>query len=138
MEVNLTCAIHPEPGNRERMLAPGRGKIICSVAADLSRRDYRARVRGQQGRHRAVDDGVSANEWAGHGVNVNAIGPVTLRPTTPALRADPVPMKAVQDRIPAGRWGRPEDLKGAVVFLASRASDYCWDDSDRGRRVDGR
>jgi 2-deoxy-D-gluconate 3-dehydrogenase len=66
-----------------------------------------------------------SNEWAGKGVNVNAIAPGYIETdNTAALRADPVRSKAILDRIPAGRWGRPEDLQGAAVFLASRASDY--------------
>ena len=66
-----------------------------------------------------------SNEWAGKGVNVNAIAPGYIETdNTAALRADPARARAILDRIPAGRWGRPEDLKGAVVFLASPASDY--------------
>jgi len=66
-----------------------------------------------------------ANEWAGKGVNVNAIAPgyISTR-LTERLRNDPVRNKAILDRIPAGRWGDPDDLKGAIVFLASPASDY--------------
>ncbi|MCK4221726.1 MAG: SDR family NAD(P)-dependent oxidoreductase [Dehalococcoidia bacterium] len=66
-----------------------------------------------------------ANEWAGHGVNVNAIAPgyMTTR-LTEALRNDPVRNEPILARIPAGHWGMPEDLKGVVVFLASPASDY--------------
>jgi 2-deoxy-D-gluconate 3-dehydrogenase len=66
-----------------------------------------------------------ANEWAQDGINVNAIAPGYMATNNTApLRADPVRSKAILDRIPAGRWGQPDDLKGAVVFLASRASDY--------------
>jgi 2-deoxy-D-gluconate 3-dehydrogenase len=66
-----------------------------------------------------------SNEWAGKGVNVNAIAPGYIETdNTAALQADPVRSKAILDRIPAGRWGRPEDLQGAAVFLASHASDY--------------
>jgi 2-deoxy-D-gluconate 3-dehydrogenase len=66
-----------------------------------------------------------ANEWAGKGVNVNAIAPGYMATdNTSALRADKDRNAAVLSRIPAGRWGAPEDLKGAVVFLASAASDY--------------
>jgi len=66
-----------------------------------------------------------ANEWAIHGINVNAIAPgyMATNNTLP-LRQDPVRSKAILERIPAGRWGTPEDLKGAVVFLASDASNY--------------
>ncbi len=66
-----------------------------------------------------------ANEWAKHGVNVNAIAPGYMATdNTAALRADPKRSTAILDRIPAGRWGAPGDLAGAVVFLASAASDY--------------
>jgi len=66
-----------------------------------------------------------ANEWAAHGVNVNAIAPGYMATrVTEALRSDPVRSKAILERIPAGRWGEPDDLKGVVVFLASAASDY--------------
>jgi 2-dehydro-3-deoxy-D-gluconate 5-dehydrogenase len=66
-----------------------------------------------------------ANEWAPHGIRVNAIAPGYMATNnTKALREDPVRSKAILDRIPAGRWGVPEDLQGAAVFLASAASDY--------------
>ncbi len=66
-----------------------------------------------------------ANEWAPHGVNVNAIAPGYMATDmTRALHEDPARNPAILTRIPAGRWGRPEDLSGAVVFLASAASDY--------------
>jgi len=67
----------------------------------------------------------SANEWAAHNVQVNAIAPGYIATdNTAALRADPVRNPAILARIPAGRWGDPEDLMGAVVYLASAASDY--------------
>jgi len=66
-----------------------------------------------------------ANEWAQYGITVNAIAPGYMATNnTKALREDPVRSRAILERIPAGRWGEPEDLQGAVVFLASRASDY--------------
>ena len=66
-----------------------------------------------------------ANEWAKYGVNVNAIAPGYIETDlTEALRNDPVRSEAILGRIPAGRWGRGDDLKGLVVFLASPASDY--------------
>jgi len=66
-----------------------------------------------------------ANEWAPHGVNVNAIAPGYFETAaTEALRSDSVRNQQILDRLPVGRWGRPSDLKGAVVFLASAASDY--------------
>ena len=66
-----------------------------------------------------------ANEWAPHGINVNAIAPGYMATdNTKALREDPVRSRSILDRIPAGRWGTPEDVKGAVLFLAGAASDY--------------
>jgi 2-deoxy-D-gluconate 3-dehydrogenase len=66
-----------------------------------------------------------ANEWASHGITVNAIAPGYMATNnTKALREDPVRAKSILDRIPAGRWGLPDDLKGVAVFLASPASDY--------------
>ncbi|MFH0990578.1 MAG: 2-dehydro-3-deoxy-D-gluconate 5-dehydrogenase KduD [bacterium] len=66
-----------------------------------------------------------ANEWSHSGINVNAIAPGYMATNnTKALREDPVRSKAILDRIPAGRWGTPQDLGGTAVFLASAASDY--------------
>jgi 2-deoxy-D-gluconate 3-dehydrogenase len=66
-----------------------------------------------------------ANEWSPHGITVNAIAPGYMATdNTKALRDDPVRSRAILDRIPAGRWGMPEDLQGTAIFLASRASDY--------------
>jgi 2-deoxy-D-gluconate 3-dehydrogenase len=66
-----------------------------------------------------------ANEWASQGVNVNGIAPGYISTdNTEALRNDPVRSKSILDRIPAGRWGKPEDFKGPAVFLASSAADY--------------
>ncbi len=66
-----------------------------------------------------------ANEWATHGINVNAIAPGYMATNnTQQLRDDQQRSQEILDRIPAGRWGVPEDLQGPVVFLASAASDY--------------
>jgi 2-deoxy-D-gluconate 3-dehydrogenase len=66
-----------------------------------------------------------ANELASQGINVNAIAPGYMATdNTSLLRADAARNAAILDRIPAGRWGTPEDLAGAVVFLASPASNY--------------
>ncbi len=66
-----------------------------------------------------------ANEWASKGINVNAIAPGYMETdVTAALRADEVRSRQILERIPAGRWGVPEDLAGAAVFLSSSASDY--------------
>ncbi len=66
-----------------------------------------------------------ANEWANSGVNVNAIAPGYIATdNTEALRDDPERSEVILGRIPAGRWGEPEDFKGPVIFLASQASNY--------------
>jgi len=66
-----------------------------------------------------------SNEWAGKGINVNAIAPgyIATEMNT-ALMDDEKRAESILARIPAGRWGKPEDFKGAVVFLASKASSY--------------
>ncbi|RYZ23794.1 MAG: SDR family oxidoreductase, partial [Sphingobacteriales bacterium] len=66
-----------------------------------------------------------ANEWAGKGVNVNGIAPGYIATdNTEALRKDAERSASILSRIPAGRWGETDDLKGAVVFLASAAANY--------------
>jgi len=66
-----------------------------------------------------------ANEWAKHNINVNAVAPGYMATNnTQALRADAERSAAILERIPADRWGTPNDLKGPIVFLASKASDY--------------
>ena len=66
-----------------------------------------------------------ANEWEKSGVNVNAIAPGYIATdNTQALRDDPVRREQILGRIPAGRWGEPEDFQGPVVFLASEAASY--------------
>ncbi len=66
-----------------------------------------------------------ANEWAGRGINVNAIAPGYIETNnTEALRADEARNRAILERIPAGRWGKADDIAGAAVFLASPAAAY--------------
>jgi NAD(P)-dependent dehydrogenase (short-subunit alcohol dehydrogenase family) len=66
-----------------------------------------------------------ANEWAARGINVNAIAPGYIATSnTEALRADPDRNRAILERIPAGRWGRPEDIAGTAVYLCSNAAAY--------------
>ena len=107
------------------MLTRGSGKII-NVASMLS---FQGGTRVAA--YAAAKGGVAqltkalANEWAPRGVNVNAIAPGYMRTdNTQALRDDRPRYEAITARIPAGRWGEPDDLAGAVVFLASPASDY--------------
>ncbi len=107
------------------MLARGSGKVIF-IASLLT---YQGGVNVPS--YAASKGGIGqltmalANEWAGQGINVNAIAPgYVATDNTAALRQDPVRQQQILARIPAGRWGRPEDLKGAAVFLASEASAY--------------
>ena len=107
------------------MVERGRGKIIftasmLSFQGGINVVSYTAAKSGLAGLVRAL-----ANEWAPHGVNVNAIAPgYFATDNTQPLRDDPDRSKAILERIPAGRWGEPADVAGATVFLASAASDY--------------
>ncbi len=66
-----------------------------------------------------------ANEWAAKGINVNAIAPGYIATNnTAALQADQTRNRQIMERIPEGRWGEPQDIGGAAVFLASKAADY--------------
>jgi 2-deoxy-D-gluconate 3-dehydrogenase len=109
----------------KRMLERGSGKIIFT--ASLLTFQGGITVPGYAASKGAIGQLTKAlaNEWAANGVQVNAIAPGYIKTdNTTALQADPVRAPAILSRIPAGRWGEPDDLKGAVVFLASRASDY--------------
>jgi 2-deoxy-D-gluconate 3-dehydrogenase len=107
------------------MLQRGHGKVIftaslLSFQGGINVPGYTAAKSGIAGLTRAL-----SNEWAARGVQVNAIAPGYIATdNTEALRTDATRSRAILERIPAGRWGRPEDLAGAAVFLASPASDY--------------
>lgn len=125
LHINLKAAFFLAQAAARPMIAQGGGKII-NVASMLSFQggilvpSYTAAKSGIAGLTRAL-----ANEWAKHHINVNAIAPGYMATdNTAALRADPGRSAAILDRIPAGRWGLPDDLKGIVVFLASSAADY--------------
>lgn len=126
MDVNLKAAFFTAQAFGRAVLArEGRGKIV-NIASVLTYQGgirvagYAASKHGIAGLTRAL-----ANEWAGRGINVNAIAPGYVETNnTAALRADPDRTAAILARIPAGRWGRPEDIAGAAVFLASGAADY--------------
>jgi 2-deoxy-D-gluconate 3-dehydrogenase len=125
IEVNLNAQFILAREFGKDMLARGEGKIIftaslLSFQGGITVPGYAASKGGVAQLTMAL-----ANEWAGKGVNVNAIAPGYIATdVTAALRADPVRSEQILVRIPAGRWGNPDDLKGAVVFLASAASDY--------------
>jgi 2-dehydro-3-deoxy-D-gluconate 5-dehydrogenase len=125
LQINLKAAFFLSQAAARVMMSQRSGKII-NIASMLSFQggvtvpSYTAAKSGLAGMTRAL-----ANEWAKHGINVNAIAPGYMATdNTAALRADADRSKSILERIPAGRWGMPEDLKGAVVFLASSASDY--------------
>jgi 2-deoxy-D-gluconate 3-dehydrogenase len=125
LQVNLKAIFFLSQAAAKVMAEQGSGKII-HIASMLSYHggilvpSYTAAKSGLAGITRAM-----ANEWAVKGINVNAIAPGYMATdNTAPLQADPVRNKAILARIPAGRWGDPGDLKGAVVFLASAAADY--------------
>jgi 2-deoxy-D-gluconate 3-dehydrogenase len=125
LQINLKAAFFLSQAVAHVMLSQGCGKII-NIASMLSFQggvtvpSYTAAKSALAGITRAL-----ANEWAQHNISVNAIAPGYMATdNTAALRADPGRSKSILERIPAGRWGTPDDLKGAVVFLASSASDY--------------
>ena len=126
MNLNIkTLFFLSQAAARQFLKQKTRGKII-NVASMLSFQggirvpSYTASKSGVMGVTRLM-----ANEWAKFNINVNAIAPGWFATNnTAALRADPVRNSEILGRIPAGRWGSPDDLKGAVVFLASDASHY--------------
>jgi 2-deoxy-D-gluconate 3-dehydrogenase len=125
LAVNLSAQFVLSREIGRHMIDRGHGKIIftaslLSFQGGINVPGYTAAKSGLVGLTRAL-----ANEWAGRGVNVNAIAPGYIATdNTQALRDDPARNTSILDRIPAGRWGRPDDLTGTVVFLASPASDY--------------
>jgi 2-dehydro-3-deoxy-D-gluconate 5-dehydrogenase len=126
MNVNLRTLFFLCKAAAKRFQDQGTGGKIINIASMLSFQGgilippYTASKSGVAGLTRAL-----ANEWAAKGVNVNAIAPGYMATDVNApLRADPVRNPAILARIPAGDWGEPADLQGAVVYLASDASRY--------------
>lgn len=125
LEVNLNSQFILSREIGKGMLERGAGKIIftaslLSFQGGINVPGYAASKGGIARLTMAL-----ANEWAGKGVNVNAIAPGYISTdNTEALRNDPDRANAILGRIPAGRWGEPEDFKGPVVFLASEAAKY--------------
>jgi 2-deoxy-D-gluconate 3-dehydrogenase len=125
LEVNLNASFILARELGREMLGRGQGKIIFT--ASLLTYQGGINVAGYAASKGAIGQLTMAlsNEWAGRGVNVNAIAPgYFATDNTQALRSDGARNEQILSRIPAGRWGQPADLQGAVVFLASRASDY--------------
>ncbi|GAA4719509.1 2-dehydro-3-deoxy-D-gluconate 5-dehydrogenase KduD [Brevibacillus fulvus] len=125
MDVNIHSVFLLSQEIGKKMVERGSGKII-NIASLLSFQGgvfvpaYTASKHAVAGLTKAL-----ANEWAGKGVQVNAIAPGYIATNnTEALRNDEQRSQAILERIPAGRWGVSDDLVGAAVFLASRASDY--------------
>jgi 2-deoxy-D-gluconate 3-dehydrogenase len=125
IEVNLNAQFLLSREIGAKMVERGSGKVIFTASlltfqGGITVPGYAASKGGIGQLTKAL-----ANEWAGKGVNVNAIAPGYIATdNTEALRKDPVRSEQILARIPAQRWGEPEDFKGPVVFLASAASDY--------------
>jgi 2-deoxy-D-gluconate 3-dehydrogenase len=125
IDVNLTSVFRLTQYAGRHMLAQGSGKVI-NIASLLT---FQGGINVPA--YAAAKGGVGqltkafSNEWASRGVNVNAIAPgYFATDNTEALQNNPERARQILDRIPAGRWGDPEDLAGAAVFLASAASNY--------------
>jgi 2-dehydro-3-deoxy-D-gluconate 5-dehydrogenase len=126
LEVNLSSLFRLCRAAGRHLIERGQGGKIINVASLLSFQGginvpgYAAAKGGVMQLTKAL-----ANEWAPHGINVNAIAPGYMETdNTAALRADQGRNRQITERIPAGRWGTPQDLAGAAIYLASRASDY--------------
>ena len=126
IDLNLKTVFFLAQAAAKQFIAQGTGGKIINVASMLSFQggvrvpSYTASKSAVMGVTRAL-----ANEWAKHGINVNAIAPGYMATNnTAALRADEKRNTAILERIPSGRWGEPSDLAGSVVFLASAASSY--------------
>ncbi|HWQ58822.1 MAG TPA: 2-dehydro-3-deoxy-D-gluconate 5-dehydrogenase KduD [Clostridia bacterium] len=126
LNLNLRTLFFLSQAVAREFIRQGEGGKIINIASMLSYQggirvpSYAASKSGVKGLTMAL-----ANEWAKHGINVNAIAPGYMETNnTKALREDERRSAEILARIPAGRWGTPEDVGGAAVFLASRASDY--------------
>jgi len=126
MNLNIKTVFFMSQAVARQFIAQGKGGKIINIASMLSFQggirvpSYTASKSAVMGVTRLL-----ANEWAKHQINVNAIAPGYMATNnTQQLRADEARSEEILDRIPAGRWGLPEDLMGPAVFLASPASDY--------------
>ena len=125
IDVNMSAVFFMCQEVGKLMLAQGQGKIIniaslLSFQGGLTVPAYAA-SKGAVGQFTKS----LANEWAGQGINVNGIAPGYMdTEMNTALKADPTRSSQIMARIPAGRWGKPEDMVGAAIYLASAASDY--------------
>ena len=126
MDINLKTVFFLSQAFAKQLIKQGHGGKIINIASMLSFQggvrvpSYTASKSGVMGITRLM-----ANEWAKYGIHVNAIAPGYMATdNTQAIREDAVRENEILSRIPAGRWGEPEDLAGPVIFLASSASDY--------------
>ncbi len=126
MNINVKSVFFMSQTVAKQFIAQGTGGKIINIASMLSYQggirvpSYTASKSGVMGITRLM-----ANEWAKEGINVNAIAPGYMATNNTApLRADEKRSNEILERIPASRWGTPEDLMGPIVFLASPASDY--------------
>jgi len=126
MDVNLKAVFFTAQAFAKALVKRGAGGAIVNIASLLSFQggirvpSYTASKHGVAGLTKLL-----ANEWAAKGINVNAIAPGYVESNnTKDLRADEGRNRAILDRIPAGRWGRPEDIAGTAVFLCSPAAAY--------------
>ncbi|MAB00721.1 MAG: 2-deoxy-D-gluconate 3-dehydrogenase [Stappia sp.] len=126
MDVNLKALFFTTQSFARALLARGEGGSVVNIASLLS---FQGGIRVAS--YTAAKHGVAgvtkilANEWAAKGINVNAIAPGYIATNnTEALRADPERSRAILERIPAGRWGEPEDIGGTAAFLCSPAARY--------------
>ncbi|MFG1403372.1 SDR family NAD(P)-dependent oxidoreductase [Xanthobacter sediminis] len=125
IEVNLTAAFALSRRAAEVMLPRGWGRIINIGSIRSLRGGMNAAAYAASKGAIALLTQTLSNEWAPSGLRVNAIAPgAMITPLTEKLRSNPAAVADFLKRIPAGRWGRPEDVAGLAVFLASDAADY--------------
>jgi 2-deoxy-D-gluconate 3-dehydrogenase len=125
MEINLNAQFLLSQAIGRRMIARRSGKIIFTASLLSFQGGINVAAYASSKGAIAQLTKALANEWAQHGINVNAIAPGYIATdNTTALRGDETRNTAILARIPTGRWGQPDDLKGPTVFLASSASDY--------------
>jgi 2-deoxy-D-gluconate 3-dehydrogenase len=126
ININLRTAFFLSQAVAKQFVKQGNGGKIINTASMLSFQggilvpSYTASKSALAGITKTM-----ANEWAKYNINVNAIAPGYIATdNTAAIRADEARNQSILERIPAGRWGTPEDMQGAIVFLASKAGDY--------------
>lgn len=126
VDINMKAVFFTTQAFGRELIARGRPGAVVSIASLLSFQggirvpSYTASKHGVAGLTKIL-----ANEWAKHAITVNAVAPGYIATAnTQALREDPERARAILDRIPAGRWGAPEDIGGTVAFLCSPAATY--------------